>query len=180
MSVTETEARIKSRIWQAIAQSDLDFSTVDKSVIESLVNLTTESALVEIDDTLGKSLTDARASGLKEALADEDEDLLWEGRPFLSLILRYKITDERIIVIEGLLGKTIENIELVRIQDVDYTQSFGERLINIGDINIRSNDKSHPTAQLKNVQNPAEVHEILRRAVLSARKKHNFTYREEM
>jgi hypothetical protein len=34
--------------------------------------------------------------------------------------------------------------------------------------------------QLKNVKEPEAVYEILRRAILAARKKHNFMYREEM
>lgn len=180
MTIKESEARIKSRIWQAIAQTDLDLEQVDKATLESIVDLTTEAALLEMDNSFGQSLSDAQASSLDQALNDEDEDILWQGRPFLSLTLRYRITDERVVITEGLFGKQTENIELIRIQDMDHSQSFGERLINVGDINIRSHDSSHPEFQLKNVQNPAEVHEILRRAVLSARKKHNFTYREEM
>ena len=95
-------------------------------------------------------------------------------------LLLYTITDERIRVTEGILGKSRENIELIRIQDVDYSQTFRERLLNLGDINIRSHDTSHPSIQLKNVKEPEAVYEILRKAILNARKKHNFMYREEM
>jgi len=63
---------------------------------------------------------------------------------------------------------------------MDHSQTFGERLLKIGDVNIRSHDPSHPELQLKNVRDPHQVYEVLRRAVLSARKKHNFSYREEM
>jgi uncharacterized membrane protein YdbT with pleckstrin-like domain len=116
----------------------------------------------------------------EDILSDHKEDILWEGRPFLSLVLDYTITDERIRITEGLLGKRRENIELVRVQDLDYSQTFSDRLLNLGDITIRSHDTSHPQIVLKNVRDPEQVYEILRRAVLHARKKHGFTYREEM
>ena len=115
-----------------------------------------------------------------DILNDEKEDILWEGRPFLSISLHYTITDERIRVTEGFLGKARENVELIRIQDVDYSQTFSERILNLGDINVRSHDSSNPLITLKNIKDPEQVYEILRRAVLHARKKHNFTYREEM
>jgi uncharacterized membrane protein YdbT with pleckstrin-like domain len=105
---------------------------------------------------------------------------LWRGRPFLSLVLEYTITDERIKITSGLLGKSHENVELIRVQDVDHSQTFGERVLKIGDITIRSHDPSHPEIVLRNVQDPSSVYEILRRAVLNARKRHNFSYREEM
>jgi hypothetical protein len=180
MSISEAHARLKSRIWQSIAQTELDLSALEKESVESLVDLVTEAALLELDEVMGSSLNNEDMSQLEKDLNDGDEDILWEGRPFLSLTLRYRITDERILITQGLFGKATENIELIRIQDMSHKQSFGERLINVGDITLRSHDSSNPVFYLKNVTNPAEVHEILRRAVLAARKKHNFTYREEM
>ena len=83
-------------------------------------------------------------------------------------------------IIEGLLGKDREDIELVRVQDLDQSQSVSERILNVGDIHIHSHDRSHPTVTLRNVKDPQQVHEILRRAILNARKKHGLIYREEM
>ncbi|MEM7332729.1 MAG: PH domain-containing protein [Chloroflexota bacterium] len=180
MSVNETDAKIRARIWQAIAQSELDLSGIDKATLESLVQLVSESALVEMDDEIGKSISTETVFEKSAAVEDDDEHLLWQGRPFLSITLYYKITDERILISEGLFGKTTENIELIRIQDVAHKQSFGERLINVGDVIIKSHDTTQPSFVLKNVSNPDAVHEILRKAVLAARQKHNFSYREEM
>lgn len=177
----EAQMRIKARVWQALAQSGLDVSMIEKSTLEALVDLATEAAMIEIDTEMGsaeKSL--AAEAPIEDILNDHKEDVLWEGRPFLSITLHYMITDERIRITEGFLGKARENVELVRIQDLDYTQTFGERILNLGDIHIRSHDPSNPEIELKNVKDPESVYEILRRAVLNARKKHNFTYREEM
>lgn len=184
MSIKEAQARIKARVWQSVAQANLDLSALDKETLESFVDLVTESALLEIDSELDASIlasTKDTNAGADEEEEDEfGEEILWKGRPFLSLVLDYTITTERIKITSGLLGKSHENVELIRVQDIDHSQTFGERMLKIGDITIRSHDPSHPEIVLRNVQDPSGVYETLRRAVLNARKRHNFSYREEM
>ncbi|MCZ7666142.1 MAG: hypothetical protein M5U34_02300 [Chloroflexi bacterium] len=53
-------------------------------------------------------------------------------------------------------------------------------MINIGDISIKSQNPSRPHITLRNIKDPETVYEILRKAILHARKRHGFTYREEM
>jgi hypothetical protein len=191
MSLDEAQARIKARVWQAIAQNDLDLSSLNKETRAGLVDLVTEAALLEMDSGLSKSLLESQreaAPVVSETAApsidgdpnDDIEVILWEGRPFLSLTVKYIITDERIRVIEGLIGKVRRDIELVRIQSMDQTQRVGERLLNLGDVVIRSHDPLNPIIIFNNVANPQEVHEILRRAVLKARDKYKLSYREQM
>ena len=187
MSIESSQARIKSKIWQAIAQGDVDLTGLERDQVEDLVTLVTEAALREMNSEIGTVAAETKrqapllAQEQRESIWDNNqEDTLWEGRPFLSLTLHYLITDERIRITEGLLGKTSENIELVRVQDVQYSQTMTERLLNLGDVTITSHHPNQPTIILKNVENPSHVYEILRRAILNARKKHNFTYREEM
>ena len=187
MSLSETHARVKSRVWKEIAQSKIDVSTLSKETVETLVDIVTEAAMLEMNEALTQTLAESRAAPeIAAAMPDQavfddhKEDILWQGRPFLSLVMEYTITDERIRITEGLLGKARDNVELVRIQDMNYSQTLGERLMNLGDVTIRSHDTSRPTIILRNIQDPETVYEILRRAVLNARKKHGFTYREEM
>ncbi|HSM54798.1 MAG TPA: PH domain-containing protein [Candidatus Sulfomarinibacteraceae bacterium] len=180
MNLEEARARIKARVWQALAQSELDIKDLPQSELEELVNLMATAALVEIDEELGESLTSEETKENKAGDEDSAEQILWQGRPFLSINTRYQITDERVRIIEGVLGKDHQDIELVRIQDVDQSQTVRERLLNVGDIHIHSHDRSHPRAVLNNVKNPQQVHEILRRAVLKARERYKLVYREEM
>ena len=182
MKIDEARARIKARVWQTLAKSNLEIKNLPESELEELVELVTDAALLEIDEEIGKTLepADKGAQERDEKEGEEGERILWEGRPFLSVSTRYVITNERVRLIEGLLGKEREDIELVRIQDIDQKQSVGERLFNVGDIMIHSHDPSHPKAELRNVKEPEKVHEILRRAVLSAREKHGLRFREEM
>jgi len=179
----EAQARIKARIWQSIAQSDLDLSALDKETLESLVDLVTTEALIEMDEQLGESWTESNslAAPLTDEEPDvEDEKVLWEGRPFLSVSMYYRVTDERIHITEGMFGKTHSNVELIRVQDMDYSQSFSDRLLNLGDIKIHSHDPNSPTFSLQNIKQPEDVYNMLRRAVRDARKKQNMTFQEEM
>ena len=183
MSLAETEAKLKASIWQAVAQSGVDASDLPEGTLDKLVGAITGGVLKEMDDMLSEASGKPAATRLAETDAADDEDderILWEGRPFLSLRVYYQITSERVRITEGLLGKEHEDIELVRIQDVDHKQALTERMFNIGDVYIRSHDPSQPEVTLNNVSNPSEVHEILRRAILKARQKHHLSYREEM
>jgi hypothetical protein len=183
MSLAETRAKIKAGIWQAVARSGVDLSALSQEDVDKLVGAITEGVLKEVDDLLGEtSGTPAFAAKADpdDGADDDVEKVLWEGRPYLSISVQYQITNERVRIIEGALMKERRDIELIRIKDVDHTQSLTERAFSIGDIYIRSADASDPEIVLSNVSNPVEVHEILRRAVLNARKKHKFSLREEL
>jgi Bacterial PH domain len=185
MEPNEMEARIKAQIWQAIAENDVDLSSLDKDTRTALVNLVTLAALDAVDQELDGFLVENQES-LNKLAGDENDDLetdeqiLWEGRPFLSISVRYMITDQRLRIASGLMGRSFQNIELVRIQDMDHSQSFGERILNRGDLEIRSHDPASPIVVLENVSSPEEVYDILRRAVRDARHNQGLTFQEEM
>lgn len=181
-TVAEAKARITTRIWQSIAQSGVSVAAIPQDQLDALVNSIADGVLVALDE----AFSDAGLSTRQEIVqslapaADSEEKILWEGRPFLSLVTLYQVTTERVRIIRGLLSKDRDDIELVRIQDIDLEQSLGERALNVGDIIIRSSDQSLPETALRNVPNPQDVHEILRRAMLNARKRFRYSVQEEM
>ena len=181
MSLSEIQAKLKASVWQAIAQSGVDVSSLPQADLDKLVGAITQGIVKEVDDILGQA-SGSPASTSPVPIDDDDkiERVLWEGRPFLSISVHYTITNERLRIVEGLLGKERQDIELVRIQDVDHKQNLAERAFNLGDVYVRSHDTDAPEIILNNVSNPEEVHEILRRAVLKARQKYKLSYREEM
>lgn len=178
MSLSEMQATIKASIWQAIARSGVNLSALSQDEINRLVGVITETVLKDMDEFMGQATDEVLPPAAQ--VVEDAETVLWQGRPFLSIGVHYTITSQRVRVTEGVLGKTREDVELVRIQDIDHSQRLTERAFNIGDVTIRSQDPSHPVLVLNNVRNPSEVHEILRRAVLKARKEYGLTYREEM
>lgn len=185
MAKSDVQSRIRANVWQAIAENNVDLGALDAQTRENLVNLVTAASLEAMDEEISAVLA-ANEDKLKPAEVLEaeaelaDEEVLWEGRPFLSISEYYLITNERLRVASGLIGRSYQNIDLVRVQDVDYRQSTGERMIGRGDIEVRSHDPQSPLVVLENIKNPEEVYDILRRAVKKARKDHGLTFQEEM
>lgn len=177
MSIDKTRAQLIGNIWQAIAQSGVDLSSVPQDQQEKLVNKIADGVLVAVDSIL----TEAVPQAPPEDEVDElDERILWRGRPFLSLVENYTITSERLKIITGLVSRRVENFELIRIQDIDFKQGMGERMMGFGDIHIHGQDPSNPEIVLRNVPEPEKVYEILRRAWLESRKRHGLQFREYM
>ncbi len=181
MTTNDAKAKITARIWQSIAQSGVPISTLPKEQLDALVNAVADGVLVALDDMLADVGLPQRPSTVGgRMVTPEQEIILWSGRPLFSLMEHYQVTTERLIVKKGLFSRDYEDIELVRVQDVDYKQTLGERILDIGDIIIRSSDPSNPVITLRNVTNPGKVHEVIRRATQAARQKYRFSFQEEM
>lgn len=175
MSIENTRAQIIASIWQAIAQSDVDLSSIPTEQQEKLVNKIAENVILAVDALLDEEIEEA-----DKELEETGEIFIWEGRPFLSLAERYTVTTERVRIISGLISRHVENFELIRIQDIDYKQGITERMFGIGDVFIRGHDPSDPEIVLRNVKHPEAVYELLRKTWLEARKRHGLQFREYM
>ena len=177
--------RVVARIRQSFKQSGVDLAALTASQEDRLVNTIADNMLLEFDSMLDEVvLKQAETETQKTLSADDDthdrheEQVLWEDRPLLSISERYVLTSDRIRLFRGLLSRQVENVELVRLQDVDYHQGVTERLLNIGDIQLHSADASDPVVVLSNVKDPETVHATIRRAWLDARKRYGVVFRE--
>lgn len=177
MSINNIRTQLIASIWQAIAQSKVDLSAIPQDQQETLVGKIADSMMLAMDKIIDDEIQEAP---VVEPVDEYDEPVLWSGRPFLSIVEDYVITTERIKIITGLLSRHIENFELIRMQDIDYKQGLTERMLGVGDIVIRGHDPSDPEITLRNVHNPEEIYELLRRAWLEARKRHGLQFREFM
>ncbi len=184
---SELRARIAARIWQVIAQQDISDTEFSKEKQASLANALTDAVIAEVSPLVDSTRTGAgsvvgqqpTAAVSSDQLPPAEEQVLWKGRPLLSITKRYVITTERIQIITGLLSLAREDIELIRIQDIDQRRRFGQRLLGIGTVYIHSADPSAPWMRLSNIPHPEEVHEIVRRAMLAQRRASNFAFRQE-
>ena len=177
MSIDKSRAQVIGSIWQGIAQSGVDLSSIPQDQQEKLVGKIADGVMVTMDAILGEALP---PTTVEEEVDGLDERVLWQGRPFLSLVENYTITTERLKITTGLVSRHVENFELIRIQDLDFKQGMGERMMGIGDVTIRGQDPSNPAIVLRNVPKPEEVYETLRRAWLESRKRHGLQFREYM
>ncbi len=175
MSIEKTRAQVVGSVWQALAKSGVDLSGISQEDQTKLVNKIAEHILVSVNDLL-----DDMQPPAEKSTQEGSETILWEGRPFLSLVEKYILTNERLKIVHGMISREVENYELVRMQDIDLSQNISERMMGIGDITIRGADSSDPQVVLRNIPNPEEVYEIMRRAWLDARKKHGLQFREYM
>jgi hypothetical protein len=176
MSIEQTRAKVIASVWQAIAQSKVDLDSIPQAEQEILVSKIADTVIVTMNDLLDEIPTTELPTPESEA----DEIILWKGRPFLSLVENYVLTSERLKIVKGLLSRDIENFELIRVQDIDISQGVSERIFGVGDITLRGQDASKPTIVLRNVSNPEEVYETIRKAWLEARKRYGLQFREYM
>jgi hypothetical protein len=177
MAIEKARAQVISSIWQAIAQSSVDLSSISQEEQEKLVGKIADNVLVTMNTILDEV---PQAQPAIEVDEEQGEKVIWQGRPFLSVVESYVITSERVKVIKGLISRDIENFELIRIQDLDLSQGVSERVMGIGDIIIRGQDPSKPLIELRNVPKPEDVYELLRKAWLEARKRYGLQFREYM
>ncbi|RIK46639.1 MAG: hypothetical protein DCC57_15275 [Chloroflexi bacterium] len=105
---------------------------------------------------------------------------LWHGRPYLTIGTRYELTSQRLRIHRGILGKRIDEIELIRVKDTRMKQHMGERMLNVGDVSVISADATTPEFVLHNVRNPVEVRELIRKAVIDEKARRGLRYREDI
>lgn len=193
MGIEQYRDRVSARVKQAITQSGVDLSTVSADAQDRLASAVTDGMLFEFDAILDSMETESKAqqaaasakaapavapdvASATETIADEP--VLWEDRPFISIGERYVLTNDRIRIFNGLVGRTVENIELIRLQDIDYHQGISERIFGIGDITLTSRDATDPIVILRNIKDPEKVANLIRAAWLEARKRHGLVFRD--
>ncbi len=114
------------------------------------------------------------------------ERLIWKGRPSIlwsprmALTNRYKLTNQRLIVEVGFIGRRTEEIDLFRVNDVGVKQHPLERITHIGDIYLASADSSSPDRFLHNISQPDRVKDLLREASRQERHRRRVLVREDV
>lgn len=80
----------------------------------------------------------------------------------------YSLTNKRLLIISGILTKSVDEIELFRITDSVANQSLIDMWSDIGDVTISSSDKTG-TIVMRKVPNPHYLRDTLRRQYTLAR-----------
>ena len=114
------------------------------------------------------------------------ERIIWEGRPSklwsprMALTNRYKLTNQRLIMEFGFIGRRTEEIDLFRVNDVGVKQNPFERMVGIGDIYIASADSSTPQKFLHNVKDTVRIKDLLREVARQERHRRRVLVREDV
>ncbi|MBX3014228.1 MAG: PH domain-containing protein [Caldilineaceae bacterium] len=178
---------VNAEFQRSLAESGTQITALPPNQLQALAGALADSvfaaiAAVEDEETSLAPLPHnlVRPTGEPEMTQDVPEQKLWRGRPYLTIGTIYEITSQRIRVIKGVFGNHIDEVELIRVRDTSVKQHLGERMLDVGDITILSNDPSHPELVLNNVKNPLEVRELIRGAVNKEKDRRGLRYREDM
>jgi hypothetical protein len=179
---------VTAQFYQSLAENGTQIQSIPQSELQSIVNALADSvfaalAAVESEGDQPAQTIRGATPAAAAALDPEmpvDEQLLWRGRPYLSIGTVYEITTQRIRIMRGVLGNTVDEIELVRVRDTRVKQHMGERMLDVGDVTILSDDPSQPEFVLHNVSNPLEVRELIRKAMITEKERRGVRYREEL
>jgi membrane protein YdbS with pleckstrin-like domain len=81
---------------------------------------------------------------------------------------RYRLTTQRLILEEGLIKLTTDRIDIIDIDDITVEQGLIGRILAMGTIIVRSNDKTHGELAMKGIEDVNHVADLMdnaRRAV---------------
>ncbi|MEM9696323.1 MAG: PH domain-containing protein [Myxococcota bacterium] len=77
----------------------------------------------------------------------------------------YRVTSERIVVKSGLLSKRIDQLDIYRINDFVVELPFSQRLMNTGNLVLRTLESENPEIRLEGLKTDVQdLYERLRRA----------------
>ena len=93
---------------------------------------------------------------------------------------RYILTDEKLLIVKGVLKQTEEEIRLYRILDMALSRTLRERIDRVGTIHCCSGDKSSPEFDIKRIRNARNVKEMLSDLVEKQKIARGVSVREEM
>jgi uncharacterized membrane protein YdbT with pleckstrin-like domain len=96
---------------------------------------------------------------------------LWKWLVIRSI--RYELTTERLKLRQGVLNRTLDELELYRVRDYKLEQPFFLRIFSLGNIIIRTTDTTHPYIVLRAIRDGENVLELVRRNVEECRAKKN-------
>ena len=74
----------------------------------------------------------------------------------------YIITNQRVMIEEGILTKTVNEIDLRYVDDSQFFQGLTDRILGIGNVTLHSSDANTPSYMLRSIRDPRGVRELIR------------------
>ena len=81
----------------------------------------------------------------------------------------YKLTDQRLEVTRGVLGRTTETLELYRVRDQRTCQSFIQRLCGLENVELVTMDSSTPMVTIDCIPSAVRLRDLIRNHVEQCR-----------
>lgn len=85
----------------------------------------------------------------------------------------FKLTNQRLIISQGWFKKTVFEIELYRIKEIELQQNILMRIFNLGNVLVHSSMKTKSMFSLSFINDPLLLRNVLRNEVNKSRKQFN-------
>ena len=85
--------------------------------------------------------------------------------------VRYRLTSQRLFVETGIFSCRKDELELLRVDDVNVTQNLLERIFGVGNVVIHSTDASNPELTVAGIDDPDTLKEHVREFTRVLRKR---------
>ena len=85
---------------------------------------------------------------------------LW--RALVTKNTSYVLTDQRLKATRGVFNRVTDDLELYRVKDTHFQQTFWQRMVGIGDIVLSTSDTTTPTVVLSDIRDAERVRETVR------------------
>jgi len=87
----------------------------------------------------------------------------------------YRVTNQRVLVEQGIFSKTVDEIDLRYVDDSTFSQSLVERILGIGSVTLMSSDTNTPRYVLRSIRDPRGVREMIRAEAYQSSQRQVFT-----
>ena len=74
----------------------------------------------------------------------------------------YIVTNQRVMIEQGIVTKTVNEIDLRYVDDSQFFQGLTDRLLGIGNVTLHSSDANTPTYMMRSIRDPRGVRELIR------------------
>ena len=75
---------------------------------------------------------------------------------------KYRLTNQRLLVEQGILSRSLDEVDLRTIDDSGFSQSPLERVQGIGTVWIVASDRHTPRLAMRGIQDPRSIRELIR------------------
>lgn len=140
----------------------------------------------ESGDRSGGSEPSGGTENMSGGVSPAAEETLWEGRPgwitspTKAFTTRYKVTNRRLVIQRGFIGRETDETDIFRFSDVGVNQGVFQRLTGRGNVELSGSDASTPRLELHNIGDPDRVKDLIRDAAHEERDRRRIRYREDV
>lgn len=96
--------------------------------------------------------------------------IIWLIPIIFTRTMRYRISNYRIDYERGILARRIDTMELWHVDDISFKQSLIDRMLNVGTIEIVSNDRSTPDLLIRGLPNPRPLFDSLKSRIIAVKR----------